>query len=472
MPTTATAPAKGHVNVRMYRTGLGDCFLLTLRSDAGKPVHVLIDCGTWDTDPATVKRITDAVDDLLAYTGSHIHVLVATHEHWDHCSGFLQRQALFDKVQFDEVWLAWTEDPKDKLATRLKKDYAKTVNQLRLAINRLEEMNSAMGAAITDVVGCLPYAAAGVKTDPAKAMKWVRDRGKNANTTVRFFNPGDLVSVPHVSDARVYVLGPPRDETVLRDMNPTKTRKKAGVVYPLADETSALSQSFFAAVKHHGTPLKKLPPAEKAQVERMLPFDSTLQLDADHYKAYPIEKTYGSERGTSAWRRIDEDWLTSAAYLALYMSNYTNNTSLALAIEMVSTKNVMLFAADAQIGNWLSWYPLKFNVDGTTITMNDLLARTVLYKVGHHGSHNASLKKDGIERMKGANLVALIPTDRTSLSKGNKKTWKMPYEPLNQGLIAAAGGRVIRQDDGIGPVKAALTGLTCSETTTHIELIV
>jgi hypothetical protein len=57
-----------------------------------------------------------------------------------------------------------------------------------------------------------------------------------------------------------------------------------------------------------------------------------------------------------------------------------------LAFELGKGGKVLLFAADAQRGNWISWK------DGDqTITATDLLDRTVVYKVGHHGSHNATL---------------------------------------------------------------------------------
>ena len=62
---------------------------------------------------------------------------------------------------------------------------------------------------------------------------------------------------------------------------------------------------------------------------------------------------------------------------------------------------MLLFPADAQIGNWLSWQSLPPGTaaDDAWITADDLLARTVLYKVGHHGSHNATLKERGLELM-------------------------------------------------------------------------
>jgi uncharacterized protein YfiM (DUF2279 family) len=42
-----------------------------------------------------------------------------------------------------------------------------------------------------------------------------------------------------------------------------------------------------------------------------------------------------------------------------------DNTSLVLAIELADG-DVLLFAADAQVGNWLSWQDLTWSVDGRT----------------------------------------------------------------------------------------------------------
>ena len=55
------------------------------------------------------------------------------------------------------------------------------------------------------------------------------------------------------------------------------------------------------------------------------------------------------------WRRIDKEWLYSAEQLALDMNDQTNNSSLVLAFELGKGGKVLLFAADAQRGNWLSW---------------------------------------------------------------------------------------------------------------------
>ena len=42
---------------------------------------------------------------------------------------------------------------------------------------------------------------------------------------------------------------------------------------------------------------------------------------------------------------------------------------------------------------------------------DDLLARAVFYKVGHHGSHNATLLQ-AFEKMNHPDLTALIPVDK------------------------------------------------------------
>ena len=127
------------------------------------------------------------------------------------------------------------------------------------------------------------------------------------------------------------------------------------------------------------------------------------------------------------------------------MDSATNNTSLVLAIEL-GNGDVLLFAADAQVGNWLSWQGLSWKVDGKVVTGPDLLRRTVLYKTGHHGSHNATLQEKGLETMKSLK-IALIPVDH---EMAVKKGWsKMPLEDLEKRLNEITKDRVLRIDKEI-----------------------
>lgn len=103
---------------------------------------------------------------------------------------------------------------------------------------------------------------------------------------------------------------------------------------------------------------------------------------------------------------------------------------------------VLLFPGDAQYGNWLSW--------ATTPRGKDLLERTIFYKDGHHGSHNSTLKQEGLSRMTTApgfgELTAMIPVD-TEKAK-TRRGWVMPEPALKEMLIRQAQGRVILACEG------------------------
>ena len=155
------------------------------------------------------------------------------------------------------------------------------------------------------------------------------------------------------------------------------------------------------------------------------------------------------------WRRIDTEWLYSAGDLALKLNKGLNNTSLVLAFELEASGKVLLFAGDAQRGNWLSWVEREWKDGGSRIKARDLLARTVLYKVGHHGSHNATL--DGGKTDPPANLawmgqgrygrefVAMITAVRV-WALAQRPVWDHPFESIKCALLKKAGGRVFQTD--------------------------
>ena len=86
---------------------------------------------------------------------------------------------------------------------------------------------------------------------------------------------------------------------------------------------------------------------------------------------------------------------------------------------------------------------------GRTVTGPDLLNRTILYKVGHHGSHNATLRHYGLELMKRLR-VAMLPVDE---EMAKRKGWtQMPLPELVTALEQRASGGVLRVDRP-SPVK-------------------
>ena len=128
---------------------------------------------------------------------------------------------------------------------------------------------------------------------------------------------------------------------------------------------------------------------------------------------------------------------------------------------LVNSGKVLLFAADAQVGNWLSWQQLSWslpseNGSSTKVTATDLLQRTVFYKVGHHGSHNATLRENGLELMTGPDLVAFLPVVE---EMARKKGWgKMPFQPLLRRLDEKTAGRIFRSDKAVAETDAADRG--------------
>ncbi len=98
------------MRARMYRQGLGDCFLLSFPRAHGES-HVLIDCGVLKGTADATARINRVAESILESTGGRLDALVVTHEHWDHISGFLQAESVFARLEIGEVWMAWTEDP-------------------------------------------------------------------------------------------------------------------------------------------------------------------------------------------------------------------------------------------------------------------------------------------------------------------------------------------------------------------------
>ena len=201
-------------------------------------------------------------------------------------------------------------------------------------------------------------------------------------------------------------------------------------------------------------------PTELGKEEDQFPFNKSFKKKGK-WADRKMRSRYNDKK--EAHRRIDEDWMQQADGLALYLDTYTNNSSLVLAFELVQSAKVLLFAADAQTGNWLSWDQVKWEKAAKGFNTNTLLENTVFYKVGHHGSHNATLVA-ALEAMTHEELVAMIPVDRTDSNLTKKKNpWKMPAANLYKRLKEKTRYRVLRMDmgyaDGCDPaVKKNATG--------------
>lgn len=476
-------PAPGTVVVRMYRIGHGDCFLLACPGTAAdKPVYVLIDCGYKPGSPKFIKTTAKEItDDIREATGGHIDVAIITHEHQDHVNGISQTN--FKNITIGEAWFAWTEDPDDDVANDLRTEFKDKLLGLLAARNRLQADGDVEIAAKLDrflafelggedeafnASAALTLLAA---DDPLnslnkKSMKLIKDR---ASKGMKFLRPHSKIrNVPGADGIRVFVLGPPRDLEQLKSLDPEGDEE-----FHLA-MSSPVAYFGAAARAANGDRSPQIPFAPRYSVP--LAEANAIPLFVNHYgKSGDAPQTAPSagvlEAPTNAdWRRIDRDWLYSAEQLALDMGDYTNNSSLVLAFELGKGGKVLLFAADAQRGNWKSWAKKGWTDGGKKVTVKNLLSRTVLYKVGHHGSHNATL--NGTAEAEYANISWMAEGDHgrefTAMITAVRKWaetqdgWDHPLKAIKDALLQKAGGRVFQTDTDFDKMEKP-SGATAAE---------
>jgi len=82
-----------------------------------------------------------------------------------------------------------------------------------------------------------------------------------------------------------------------------------------------------------------------------------------------------------------------------------------------------------------------------------LMKNTVLYKTGHHGSHNSTLA-EALNNMLHDELVVLIPVEKSDPMVNFGKGWQMPATNLYKELKKRSQHRIIRMDEGISKAKA------------------
>jgi len=456
------------VNVRMYCQGLGDCFLLTFKSGE-KNFTMMIDCGVLHGTEKAKEKMQEIVKNIKSETGGLINLVVVTHQHWDHISGFEQAQDIFDEIAFEEVWLAWTEDPSNQTAANLNKGFNARLKGLQCALAKLdssvrltEEKNEIkqllegfFGENFGDVNDSEELGATGKKTSKSmrvKAWDYIKEKSKPNKPRYTYCYPGtEPLTLKEFEGVRIYVFGPPQDPKKIRNLNPPSTEQYR---HNFNLNTFSLEDSFFVAVNDE---------ADFQESNACSPFDqneegilSEAEAQDDNVIGYKFFNDYyfSGKDGTNSWRRINNDWLGMTSEMALKLDSYTNNTSLVIAIELVESGKVLLFVGDAQSGNWQSWHDYTWQIldkNGLKQKVNaeDLLRRTVLYKVGHHGSHNATLKRLGLEMMSNVKeLVALIPVDSEVAFSKRPHKWEMPFDALLEDLQKKTNGRVIASDKG------------------------
>lgn len=447
------------VTIRMYCMGTGDCFIIKFFNEKKENFTVMIDCGSCI---GTAKDFRPYIIDLKKFVGNKgIDLLIVSHEHQDHVNGFRKCEDLFAEIPIKEAWFSWTEDPKDP--TGKAKELLEKRKKLRIAFRnamdeystRVEEIEKCF---LEDAkCGFLKKANSsflkGLKTlaninldeqdespnrESLPGMTAILSKLKKDKAKIVYRNPGEIIQFEGASGLKFYILGPPTDKSSVY-----KNGKEGKDVFQkhIALNYSMSSCDAYSNLNNAGS-------------KKDLPFDPQYALASvdDIINSTPGDTTHELIQlyfeNDLKWRKIDYDWLTGVGTLALRLNTHLNNTSLAVAIESEESGNVILFPGDAEYGNWESWHLIndwKEKGRGMKPLVEDLLNRTVFYKVGHHSSYNGTALEKGINLMPKNGMAAMISLDRSRISSQWKST--MPNRYLLEELTKRCGGKVFMMSE-------------------------
>lgn len=343
------------ITIRMYNVGFGDSFLLTVRQSNGV-WRMLVDCGV-HTQGIGAHKIDDIVADIIeTVTGAdgvpRLDVVVASHRHRDHIIGF--DHDAWQDVEVGEVWLPWVEDPDDAeaIALRERQQLAARALHMTLAATDQDWGDFALNSVTND--GAMSTLREGFAGSPKR--RYVSARGARPRP------------LPGLRGGSVYFLGPPRDTSGLSVMDPPKAERWLTVDSgPSMMNGSGLFPAHTIGKEDFGTAYQHL-----AVPDALL-------------------GSLGAE---------PEDSLTAAFKL----ENAINNTSVFFLLQLGDA--MLLFPGDAQ---WGAWRPLLEDAD-----VRELLGRTTVYKVSHHGSHNGTPTTFGREVLAtgATSLLSVRPVKR------------------------------------------------------------
>ena len=353
------------LTIRCYGVGFGDCFLLTFHyAGTTGDRHVLIDFGSTQSPPNARKSLMKAIaNDIKAVVGTRLHVVVATHRHADHISGFATNTAktatgdIIASLEPQLVVQPWTERPdapKDFVGTG-KSSMMGANDALRLSLTR---MSAVAGAAAREAgQRHLPAAAASeitfIAADGVSNMSSVKNlAAMGKKTKAAYVRYGSKVAafktlLPGIT---VSILGPPtiKQKADVLDQNPVNTQE-----YWHFAQFWALR----AGAANAAGALTLCPNAPSRRSLRQIPV---------------VDRWFVRRQ-----RALRADQLLG---LVRSMDDALNNTSVILMFEAGGKK--LVFPGDAQWENWELALHEK----------SEALKDVDIYKVGHHGSLNATPK--------------------------------------------------------------------------------
>ena len=370
--------------IRAYQVGFGDCFLLSFgysksERKGQRERHVLIDFGSTGM-PEGIKpseQMLEVANDIAERCDGKLDIVVATHRHKDHISGFTTNDDktapgnIIARLKPHMVIQPWTEDPalKDPKLPPLKRKGAQAsqasapvqhLSSLR-AMNQLAESAQREVQHLTSAKFRQPLEAdlaeqidflANDNTLPNRsAVANLASMGENHY--VHFGYPLKLSQL--LPGVKIHVLGPP---TLEQHAEIQKQRSRDANEFWML---RAAAQRFWGIQS------------------------ATADLDQSQTVLFPGADVYQDFFPShDRWFIRQLRTLRGEQLLGLVrvLDDEMNNTSVILLFEVGGKK--LLFPGDAQIENW------EYALGKPEVAK--LLKEVTLYKVGHHGSRNATPK--------------------------------------------------------------------------------
>ena len=401
------------IRIRMYRVGFGDFFLVTVPGKSG-PAHILIDCGV---HAANIGSMDDCVKDLMQETQGKLALVILTHYHADHMSGFASNCSEFASCQVGAVWITNRLDPNNPAASKFQAQLASVATQLQMQFQLAARSDTDAKQALAKVKNALGNDTGGGGGSNAKALKLLQSGFANT-PPVYYYEGGMAPTLPAelqgIMEAQILGPAPKRFANTFSDAD-----NRAEQYLAAAGENDA---SFV-----------------DAQVK---PFDREWPANVSDYPQHAFtDFDGGSQEMQERLHKLQPDMLLAAASS---LDGTLNNQSLVVLFTCLGKK--LLFVGDAQWGNWAYW------LYGRAVTGKDpgildrakqILGSIDFYKVGHHGSTNAN----PIPAMAAINAKCACMCSTATGAYGNpaKKT-EVPRTGLMDGLARQTGYRLVRSD--------------------------
>jgi hypothetical protein len=386
--TTGLKPTS--LTIRAYQVGFGDCFLLTFfyagaTRKADKERHILIDFGTTgmpeNVDPdGQMMRVARDIEERC---DGKLHLVVASHRHKDHISGFATREDgsgtgdIIAGLKPEIVVQPWTENPKAKdPKEKLKATGASGQQEHSLQqqfVSALSDMN-ALSEAIQLEVSHLTSAkfTKGLNQELADQIRFLSDDNGLANKSAveNLATMGTNHYVNYGYELKVSRLLPGMN---LRFLGPPTLEQHAEI-----KKQRATDKSEFWMLQAAAQQFWSLQAATAELIGDFTSGNTRLFPNADVFQDFfPTHNRWFIRQ----LRALRGDQMLR---LVRILDKAMNNTSVILLLEVGGKK--LLFPGDAQIENWE--YALHLDKNANLKLLKDVF----FYKVGHHGSRNATPK--------------------------------------------------------------------------------